>query len=365
MVNDLDLDLRDDLTNMTFKYIETAHGHILVQNPFYSIDTTVGFWCLFHVIRKTLAKYGPQATLTVIMNLGFISAPFPSPCSHLFFPCHLSFHLGLHNKMRVCCYGSSSSNTPERYMAESYKLGTILSERGHTCVNGAGRTGCMGAMNDGVNDSNGHVIGVIHEMFLTNSSSPEKPMGDENDGAHLVFRNTNERNNPLRKLYVAGGKDLQERKRMLVENADCLCVLPGGCGTWDELWEMACSKALGLITIPIVVVNVDGFYSPFRDIMVRAFNEKLLYQPPDEIIRFESSAETAVDWLETRFSRIKSEEQHKRSRPHLSSVGSRVGGVLDEYNDNREVTKTTTLFMKLSLAFACGIIIGSSLTKKG
>lgn len=269
--------------------------------------------------------------------------------------------------MRVCCYGSSSSNTPERYIAESYKLGAILSERGHVCVNGAGRTGCMGAMNDGVNDSNGNVIGVIHEMFLNNSFSREDPIGDENDGAHRVFHNVSKENNSIRKLYIAGGKDLQERKRMLVENADCLCVLPGGCGTWDELWEMACSKALGLITMPIVVVNVDGFYTPFQHIMLRAFEEKLLYQAPDEIIRFESTAEEAIHWLEERFSKIGHQihkAQQQEDRPRLVSVGSRIGGKFDSKDSESTSIKSLVNLAKLSLAFSCGIYIGSILAKK-
>jgi predicted Rossmann-fold nucleotide-binding protein len=34
---------------------------------------------------------------------------------------------------------------------------------------------------------------------------------------------------------IARGNDLQERKRLLVEGADALAVLPGGPGTWDEV----------------------------------------------------------------------------------------------------------------------------------
>lgn len=37
----------------------------------------------------------------------------------------------------------------------------------------------------------------------------------------------------------------QERKRVLTEDADCIIALPGGPGTWDELWEIVCLKGLG------------------------------------------------------------------------------------------------------------------------
>ena len=148
--------------------------------------------------------------------------------------------------LRVCCYGSSSSLTPEKYMTEARSLGYILAKRGHTCVNGAGSFGCMAAMNDGAAIGNGHIVGVIHEMFVVDGSD----WCVRDGGAHEVFRNASltsavaassspatapHRDAPLREMIVAGGDDLQERKKLLVQGADALVVLPGGPGTWDEV----------------------------------------------------------------------------------------------------------------------------------
>ncbi len=71
--------------------------------------------------------------------------------------------------LNVTCYGSSSSKTPERYLEEARLLGYIIAKRGHVCINGAGSFGCMAAMNDGVYAGEGHVRGVIHEMFLADN----------------------------------------------------------------------------------------------------------------------------------------------------------------------------------------------------
>jgi predicted Rossmann-fold nucleotide-binding protein len=135
--------------------------------------------------------------------------------------------------LRITCYGSSSSKTPEKYLTEARNLGYILARRGHTCVNGAGSFGCMAAMNDGAATGEGHIVGVIHEMWLVDGNDW---VGEVRDGgAHKVFHNKNEENsNVIREMLVAGGDDLQERKRLLVENANGLVVLPGGPGTWDE-----------------------------------------------------------------------------------------------------------------------------------
>lgn len=46
-------------------------------------------------------------------------------------------------KLRICCYGSSSAKTPDKFLKEAWSVGYILARRGHTTVNGAGSFGCM------------------------------------------------------------------------------------------------------------------------------------------------------------------------------------------------------------------------------
>ncbi len=146
-------------------------------------------------------------------------------------------------KLRICCYGSSSSKTLQKYINDAYKLGYILKKRGHTCVNGAGETGCMGAMNRGVEESDGpgKVVGVIHKMFLRGGDDNDNG-GDDNgkkcswfEGCAPVFKNCESSSEASAELIVVGGDSLQERKRKLVENIDALIVMPGGPGTFDEV----------------------------------------------------------------------------------------------------------------------------------
>ena len=134
--------------------------------------------------------------------------------------------------LRVCCYGSSSSRTPPRYTDAAYRLGRALALRGHTCVNGAGSSGCMDAMNVGANAAGGRLVGVIHEMFVREG-------GDWFEGTSSVFRPSGEGGTTMgggvHEIVIARRNDLQERKRLLVVGADALAVLPGGPGTWDEV----------------------------------------------------------------------------------------------------------------------------------
>jgi len=170
------------------------------------------------------------------------------------------------NSLHVTCYGSSSSKTPLRYLEEAASLGYMLARRGHICINGAGEFGCMAAMNDGVLAGEGHVRGVIHEMFLADTGYFEinDKIERRRGSSHRVFEDAiilkKQQNNHnvdrghidgynhgtdpidtdmkkilIREIFVAGGNDLQERKKFLVNNTDAIIVLPGGPGTWDEV----------------------------------------------------------------------------------------------------------------------------------
>jgi predicted Rossmann-fold nucleotide-binding protein len=91
-------------------------------------------------------------------------------------------------------------------------------------------------MNDGADAGDGHIVGVIHEMFIVDGNDW---YCKRDGGAHRLFQNkldnTTTKGGPRRDILVAGGKDLQERKRLLVKDANGLIVLPGGPGTWDEV----------------------------------------------------------------------------------------------------------------------------------
>eukprot|EP00934_Nitzschia_sp_Nitz4_P008281 Nitzschia sp. Nitz4//scaffold131_size63436//41371//42354//NITZ4_006280-RA/size63436-processed-gene-0.70-mRNA-1//-1//CDS//3329535283//8271//frame0 len=206
--------------------------------------------------------------------------------------------------LRITCYGSSSAYTPEIYLKEARSLGYILARRGHTCVNGAGSYGCMAAMNDGAVAGNGHLVGVIHEMFLVDNGYGGHKTLERDGGYHSAFSSSgvlpfDEQTGPTRELLIAGGNDLQERKRLLVEKTQGLIVLPGGPGTWDELWEMACIRHIGVSKLPIVCVNVQNYYQPFREMLERAYHDKLIKLPPEEIVYFADTAEDAVRWMES------------------------------------------------------------------
>jgi uncharacterized protein (TIGR00730 family) len=85
--------------------------------------------------------------------------------------------------------------------------------------------------------------------------------------------------------------DMQTRKREMLEIADAVVTLPGGSGTFEELFEATTSKRLGLFRKPIVIVNQRGFFDPFLSMMQRSVDERFMHDTHLEIWQTVESVE--------------------------------------------------------------------------
>eukprot|EP01083_Nonionella_stella_P271268 919162_1 len=280
----------------------------------------------------------------------------------------------IRTSLRICCYGSSSKSTQNRYLTAAYSLGYELGIRGHSCVNGGGASGCMGSMNQGCLDSNGSVIGVIHKMFVYEDRGSKWL-----EGCHKVFRQNEGRSDKRgskAKLIITDGVGLQERKRMLVEGADAIVVLPGGTGTFDELWEMACAKQIGIVSMPIVCVNIDGYYDAFVQILQRAKEDNFLYKDPGEILHFEKSSEEAIDYIEKELAKQKTgleaegdgekeptAEMKKRGPSFMSQLYTRMSSSLSSFSDEESYSQPSTF--SYLVTFASGAFVYSLISRRG
>ena len=76
--------------------------------------------------------------------------------------------------------------------------------------------------------------GGAHKVFENAATKSKKESKIEKDDSAANHKG------PIREILVAGGSDLQERKKLLVQKCDALVVLPGGPGTWDEVRFVVC-----------------------------------------------------------------------------------------------------------------------------
>ena len=95
-------------------------------------------------------------------------------------------------------------------------------------------------------------------------------------------------------LIITRGDDLSERKRLLFERGQCLISLPGGVGTIDELFDAIAGVHVGLSTLPICLVNTDGYYDGVIAQLERAQTDQLLRKPWRELLTVVDTPEEAL-----------------------------------------------------------------------
>lgn len=154
--------------------------------------------------------------------------------------------------MNITVYSASSGQVPTPYVEAAQKLGRLMAQQGHTLINGAGRTGLMGACADALLAEGGRAIGVIPQFMVD--------QGWQHTG--------------MTELFIT--PDMHRRKELMAERADACIALPGGVGTLEELLEIITWKQLGLYLKPIVVLNINNYYAPLLSQLQCAIDESFM-----------------------------------------------------------------------------------------
>lgn len=149
----------------------------------------------------------------------------------------------------LCVFCGSSSNVAEIYKQSAVRLGTVIGEAGMDLVYGGGHVGLMGIVADAALAAGSHVTGII-PRFLE-----EYEVGHEG----------------LDELVVT--ETMHERKHLMYERADAFVTLPGGLGTFDETIEVITWTQLGLSKKPVILVNINGYWTRFLDLIQFSINE--------------------------------------------------------------------------------------------
>lgn len=137
---------------------------------------------------------------------------------------------------RLAVYCGSSPGADPAYAAAARALGAEMAARGIGLVFGGGHVGLMGAIADAVLEAGGEVIGVIPEALRDKE---------------LAHQGCTE-------LHVVS--TMHERKSLMADFAKGFIAMPGGFGTFDEMFEMLTWGQLGYHTRPCGFLNVAGYY---------------------------------------------------------------------------------------------------------
>jgi len=185
----------------------------------------------------------------------------------------------------VCVFAGSNPGTDPAFEDAAVQLGRMLALRGINVVYGGGKVGLMGLLADAALDAGGTVTGVI-----------PKDLFDREVG-----------HTGLTELLVV--ESMHERKLAMADRSQAFIALPGGVGTFEELFEAFTWTQLGIHAKPVGVLDVHGFYTPLLgfldDVVSQGFLTPthrahfLAGTDPDELLsRFQSWEPTTVSkWL--------------------------------------------------------------------
>ena len=153
----------------------------------------------------------------------------------------------------VCVYCGSSDKMSDAYLQSARQMGAAIARRGFTLAYGAGCTGMMGAVADGALEAGGEVIGVIPEMFTT-----------------PTLMHTG-----LSRLEIVSS--MHARKQRLVDISDAFIALPGGYGTFEELFEILTWAQIGLHNKPVGLLNAQNYFNLLLSTIDHARREGFIY----------------------------------------------------------------------------------------
>jgi uncharacterized protein (TIGR00730 family) len=172
---------------------------------------------------------------------------------------------------RICVFSGSNLGVRPEYQQAARSLAQEMVARGLGLVYGGASVGLMGVMADTVLAEGGEAIGVI-------------PRG--------MFRREIPHRG-LTELHKVGS--MHERKALMADLADGFIALPGGFGTFDELFEIITWAQIGLHSKPIGLLDVAGYFAPLLALVVHASTEGFIPAVHQAILMHE---ETPADLLD-------------------------------------------------------------------
>ena len=136
----------------------------------------------------------------------------------------------------VCVYCGSRPGDNPAYTQVAQAVGQWIGAHQGQLVYGGGRSGLMGTVAEATRLAGGRVVGVIPQALV------DKELANRQcDELHIV-------------------QTMHERKAMMAERSDAFLALPGGIGTFEELFEVWTWRQLGYHGKPLGLLNVAGYY---------------------------------------------------------------------------------------------------------
>ena len=174
----------------------------------------------------------------------------------------------------IAVFCASACGTDPVYCAAAEQLGRELAAREIQLIYGGSNVGLMRAVAQASLAADGKVIGVIPEVLV------------DLEVAH----------HGVTELHITS--TMHTRKALIGEKADAFIALPGGFGTFEELFEVLAWHSLKLHTKPILLLNIKGFYDKLLAFLDHCVAEGMLKPKNREVLRIANTVEQALELLQ-------------------------------------------------------------------
>ena len=171
----------------------------------------------------------------------------------------------------ICVYCGSRPGGLGSYTQAAEAIGREIGRRGWQLVFGGGRAGLMGTVADAALASGAPVVGVIPQSLM------QREVGHRG----------------LSELHVV--ETMHERKLMMAQRSDAFIALPGGIGTFEELFEMWSWRQLGYHDKPLGLLNVDGYYDALLAFMQQTVNRGFVAAPQNDLLQVATDPVALMD----------------------------------------------------------------------
>jgi len=166
----------------------------------------------------------------------------------------------------LCVYCGSRLGASAVYSAAAREIGSEIGRRGWQLVYGGGRAGLMGIVADAALAAGAPVVGVIPQSLM------ERELGHQG----------------LTELHVVN--TMHERKLMMAERSDAFVALPGGIGTFEELFEVWTWRQLGYHDKPLGLLNADGYYDALLGFMRETAKQGFVTESQQALLQVDRDA---------------------------------------------------------------------------
>ncbi|MEA2753004.1 MAG: hypothetical protein QOI41_7147 [Myxococcales bacterium] len=173
----------------------------------------------------------------------------------------------------ICVFCGSRPGSDPAFGDAAAALGAAIAKRGITLVYGGAKVGLMGRLADAALAGGGQVVGVIPRGLVSKEIA--------HDG--------------LQELFLTDS--MHERKDRMILLSDAFISLPGGWGTYDELFEVLTLAQIGVHDKPSGFLNVNGYFDPLLTLLRHTIAHRFAAPQHEQLYVTSSEADALLDAL--------------------------------------------------------------------